>query len=50
MKGDSTWTRQKQEWLDEVVSRMPEPTLRQLDIVKAEFRKVALNEQREVAA
>ncbi|MFC9549818.1 hypothetical protein ACFTWF_03110 [Rhodococcus sp. NPDC056960] len=36
------WTREMQEWLDEVVSRMPEPTVRQLDIVKAEFRKVAL--------
>ena len=37
-------------WLAEVLAEMPEPTVRQLDTVAAEFRKVALTERIATAA
>ncbi|MDF3309802.1 hypothetical protein P3H15_32810 [Rhodococcus sp. T2V] len=40
-----TWTPEMRAWLAEVVARMPEPTVRQLDTVKDAFRQAALAKQ-----
>lgn len=40
----SEWTPEMQAWLDETMSRATPPTIFQENAVKAEFRKVRLNQ------